>query len=184
MEKRIRPFGTGPGIFGASGHVLSVLLVAPGRAGVLDFRYENEQRALEALDGLQSNLDSDEYCAKTLRNEYSIDHLFEYLQKYLLRSGLEHIEHMAEVEVDRVNGLRRKVDGGKYAPLNLEQLVPDAQDADWDKVCKVSGKATTHGEFAMKRLSLDRKFRYTAWTGIIQTPDLIPNCDEKDAEEL
>lgn len=83
---RGRPFGTGPGIFGAYGDVLRIhpfSSLGPVMA-TMELKYKSRKLATKALNQLRSQLTDDSAEANMLRNEHSGRNVLRFLGKYLI----------------------------------------------------------------------------------------------------
>ncbi len=162
----VKPFGTGPGVFGCAGSELRVVMAF--QLGMYwMFEYESDAEAEAAMNTLREALDRDNPVSQQLREEYSGPNMRAFLVEFLPRDGQVAFNRMAAVIVDVHHGVQEVSPDGECFPLNPEDVVSSTQ---LKEVEPCIFEATPKGTLAMNILGLPADSR---WGGMVTVRDQL-----------
>jgi hypothetical protein len=122
MANSIRPFGTGPGMFGVNGDRVRVIVAIPGYgSGQWEFLYGSEELATAACQQLRDSLSSDDDVAVLLKREYCLGHLAQYVMSFRPSNGLFSGYRNASLVFDGDQGLQEEWVDGRRA-VHIEDI--------------------------------------------------------------
>jgi len=125
------PLGTGPDIFWCQGETVYVRFWAGLGAVDLGVVYDSSDSANAVADFLQEKLELDECVARQLREEYSVENLWSYLDTYLPRSGVVAVQWEAKLRLSST-GLECQLPDARLASIHVEDVI--STSIDWRRV--------------------------------------------------
>jgi hypothetical protein len=165
-EMSVKPFGTGPGVFGCASSELRIVMAF--QLGMYwMFQYESDAEAEATITTLREALDQDNPVSQQLREKYSGPNMRAFLFEFLPRDGLTAFNRMATVVVDVHHGAQEVSPDGECFPLNPEDVV---SSNNLEEIEPCIFEATPKGTLAMNILRLPSESR---WGGIATVRDQL-----------
>jgi hypothetical protein len=117
-EERSRPLGTAPGVFWQEEEIVAARL---DLCRVMEFLYEDQNAASDALHHFHSSFLSDDQISIELRDNYSFEGMLNFIDRFTIRENVLGLRWLTRLRITSV-GLEFELPDGQWSDMHIESV--------------------------------------------------------------